>query len=531
MALSISPKDIVDKDEHPLLRIGTGWKRVPLKDIADVQNGFPFKSGLFNVNDGFPLIRIRDVGRDEGTKYFYSGDYDDDFVVKRGDILIGMDGDFRAARWHGPYALLNQRVCRIILKSEAFDERFLFVCLQPYLDAIHSETSSVTVKHLSSRTIQDIPLPLPPLNEQRRIVDKIEAMFERIDKGVENLRDARRTLGLYRQSLLKSAFEGRLTAAWRAANPDKLEDPKTLLARIQSERDTRYKSALEDWQTALTDWRDGGEEGKKPAKPRRYDDVARPSANELEEFPSLPSTWQWVKFGEIFGVFVGSTPSRKVSNYWGGEVGWVSSGEVQFGTITETAQTLSEAGFENMSGEIHPVGTVLLGMIGEGKTRGQAAILACEATHNQNCAAIRVSETEIPSRLVFEFLRYRYEITRGLGSGNNQKALNKSRVQEMIFPICSPAEQNEITRILDARLDAADKMESEIDAALARADALRQSILKQAFAGDLVPQDPTDEPAPTLLARIKAERAAALKNKTAKAKAAKPAKRKTAHGR
>jgi type I restriction enzyme S subunit len=101
-----------------------------------------------------------------------------------------------------------------------------------------------------------------------------------------------------------------------------------------------------------------------------------------------------------------------------------------------------------------------------------------------------------------------------------QSGISGGDIKSMPVPICSPAEQAEITRILDARLSAADAMEAEINAALLRAEALRQSILKQAFSGTLVPQDPTDEPAPTLLARIKAERAKAGRAKlTRKAKA------------
>ena len=86
--------------------------------------------------------------------------------------------------------------------------------------------------------------------------------------------------------------------------------------------------------------------------------------------------------------------------------------------------------------------------------------------------------------------------------------ISAKELQELLVPICSPAEQAELVRILDARLEAADTLEAEIDAALTRAEALRQSILKQAFSGRLVPQDPTDEPAAALLARIKAARAA-----------------------
>ena len=142
---------------------------------------------------------------------------------------------------------MNQRVCRIQIQSSLFDGRFLFLCLQPYLNAINAETSSVTVKHLSSKTIESIPLPLPPLNEQHRIVAKIEELFSELDKGVENLEKAREQLKVYRQAVLKHAFEGKLTAQWREENKDQLENPEQLLARIKRERSVRYDQQLEEW--------------------------------------------------------------------------------------------------------------------------------------------------------------------------------------------------------------------------------------------------------------------------------------------
>ncbi len=123
-----------------------------------------------------PLIRIRDVGGDS-TENFYSGPFEDEFIVRKGDILIGMDGDFHAAIWKGSDGLLNQRVCRLIPFTGLYSKDFLFLALQPYLNAINAETSSVTVKHLSSRTVADLPIRLPPLGEQKRIVAKIEELF------------------------------------------------------------------------------------------------------------------------------------------------------------------------------------------------------------------------------------------------------------------------------------------------------------------------------------------------------------------
>ena len=403
----------------------------------------------------------------------------------------------------------------VLRPSDGIEPCYLFykTISHPFVRALTGEQYGVSYPAVKNDQVTAQPLELPPTNEQRRIVERIEALFAEIDHGVESLEAARAALGLYRQSLLKAAFGGRLTEAWRAANPDLLETPDALLARIRQEREARHAAALADWKAACTAWEEGGRKGKKPGKPRLYDMVAPLPEEEAKLLPKLPNAWGWVRMGQVFGIFVGATPSRKEPKFWGDSIHWVSSGEVQFGTITDTREKITEAGFANMSGEIHPPGTVMLGMIGEGKTRGQSAILACHATHNQNCAAIRVSETEVPPNTVFEFLRYRYDETRRTGSGNNQPALNKGLVQALPFPICSPNEQREIVAILDARLSVADMLANEIEAGLKRASALRQSILTQAFSGRLVPQDLEDEPAAALLDRIRAERAAAPKAK------------------
>jgi type I restriction enzyme S subunit len=157
-------------------------------------NGFAFKSSRFNKDQqGLPLLRIRDVGK-EMTDSYYDGPYEAQYIVKRGDLVVGMDGDFNSARWQGPNALLNQRVCKITITSENYEPRFLDIVLPGYLTAINERTSSVTVKHLSSTSIAEIPLPLPPLPEQRRIVAKIEELFTRLDAGIATLKRAQASL-------------------------------------------------------------------------------------------------------------------------------------------------------------------------------------------------------------------------------------------------------------------------------------------------------------------------------------------------
>ena len=187
MSFTASLSQIVEDNENGLLAAHPGWTRVRLGDIAVVLNGFAFPSACFSQQDGKPLLRIRDV-LGSTTDAFYTGDYDPKYLVQTGDLVIGMDGDFNSALWKGPEALLNQRVCKVEPQEEFYSRAFLSYVLPGYLWAVNAKTSSVTVKHLSSLTVADIPLPLPPLPEQRRIVAKIEELFTQLDAGVAALR-------------------------------------------------------------------------------------------------------------------------------------------------------------------------------------------------------------------------------------------------------------------------------------------------------------------------------------------------------
>ncbi|URF04295.1 restriction endonuclease subunit S [Cupriavidus campinensis] len=152
--------------------------KIKIGDVTDILSGFAFKSDLFSEDAGFPVIRIRDVLRGR-TETYYTGDYDERFIINDGDIVIGMDGNFNAARWKGGKALLNQRVCKITARSDVLDESYLFHFLPLVLKKIEDATPFVTVKHLSANGLRDEAIPLPALAEQRRIaaiLDKADTL-------------------------------------------------------------------------------------------------------------------------------------------------------------------------------------------------------------------------------------------------------------------------------------------------------------------------------------------------------------------
>lgn len=163
------------------------YQLVTLGKHIDILSGYAFPSSGFNQKNGVPLIRIRDIlsGR---TETYYEGSYDLKYLIKKGDLLVGMDGDFNREYWKGTDALLNQRVCKITPNPETLDKNFLYHFLQKELDKIHATTDVVTVKHLSVKKIQDIKIRLPSLKEQKRIaaiLDKADGIRQKREQAIK----------------------------------------------------------------------------------------------------------------------------------------------------------------------------------------------------------------------------------------------------------------------------------------------------------------------------------------------------------
>ena len=187
------------------------WKIVKLGDYVKILNGYPFDSGRFtnSSENTFPLIRIRDVVRGY-TETFTDEDCPDEYKIKKDEILIGMDGDFNISRWKSDFGLLNQRVCKIKSASKDLDENFLYYYLSIPLKQINDATPSVTVKHLSSNSLQQLHFPLPTLAEQQRIVNRIETMFAKLDEAKEKAQNVVVSFETRKAAILHKAFSGQL---------------------------------------------------------------------------------------------------------------------------------------------------------------------------------------------------------------------------------------------------------------------------------------------------------------------------------
>ena len=414
------------------------WLEYALEELLTYEQPTPYivESADYDDSYGTPVLTA-------GKTFIIGYTNETDGIYNKLPVIIFDDFTTATQYVNFPFKVKSSAMKILTANSDLVLPKFIFYRMQ-LIEFDHSTHKRYWIQQYSK-----IRVKIPSLSEQKRIVARIEELFSELDNGVETLKKTRQQLAVYRQAVLKAAFEGRYTGWWRK-----------MQHRAIAERDLESIKIRE----AI------------------YKDI---SGDENEIKLSLPTGWIKIRIGDVFIVEVGSTPSRRVPEYWNGDVAWVSSGEVHFNAISETEERITKRGLEHASTKVHPIGTIMLAMIGEGKTRGQAAILDIPAAHNQNTAAILVSKTPCQPRYIYYFLQLNYENTRRVGSGNNQKALNKERVRALRFPFASFEEQKLIVSEIESRFSVCDSIEKSVDAALQQAESMRQSILKKAFEGEL----------------------------------------------
>lgn len=384
----------------------------------------------------------------------------------------------------------------------AFEQRIIDKCRK----------GGTTVHSIEMPRLAAFDLPIAPANEQRRIVEKIEAMFDEIDKGVESLQAAKNTLGLYRQSLLKSAFEGNLTAGWRVKNSGMLDAPETLLSMLEEERDKWHEQEFERWRDDIAEWENEGSKGPKPRRPEAYKPSSELTDTERAVLPKLPTEWVYARLNDIAHVGSGMSLSRarKLENPI--ETPYLRVANVQRGRLNLAEMKTMPVERSQLKRLSLRTWDILFNEGGDRDKLGRGWIWEDQVkiciTQNHVFRATPFRHDRSWSLFVSQWGNSygRDYFEAGGKQTTNLASINKSVLKALPVPVCSPNEQAEIVRLLDEKLESANALETEIDAGLARAAALRQSILKKAFSGQLVSQDPTDEPASKLLARIKVEK-------------------------
>lgn len=487
--------------------------------------GTPKSTNPSFYNGDIPWLIIGDlddrVVTDSATKITEAGLKNSSAkMVEKGAILLAMYGSIGKLGIAGRQLTTNQAIA--FTNAGEVETLFLFYFLKYARGYMASLGKGATQKNISQTVIKQFPFVLAPILEQRRIVVKIEELFTELEAGVASLQLAQAQLKTYRQALLKHAFEGKLTAQWRAENAGKLEDAQTLLQRIQAERQARYEAEVVAWE-------DGGENGRKP---RPLKDLPPLTPTELADLPELPAGWVWVKVDTLGEVQLGRqrSPKNRSKDF--------PTKYIRAANITENGLALTDV----MDMEFKPddfqryqlmYGDILLSEAsGSPDQVGKPALWRDQIPNC--CFQNTVIRLRLLESLYGEYFLHLFKhfYTNGVfaktASGVGINHLSAGKFASLSAPLAPVNEQKQIAQEIDLRLSVIDQLEQDITVALQQAEALRQSILKKAFAGQLVPQDPQDEPASALLARIRAAKEEAVKTDQAKKNVnKKPTRRKT----
>ena len=512
--------------------VSSGWVYATIGDVV-ASNGI-FTDGDWvetkdqDLNGGVRLIQLADIGDgsflDKSSRFLTRAkahQLNCTFLTK-GDLLVARMPDPLGRCCIFPFDGVEKYVtvvdvCVVRLGTSQIAPKYMMYLINsPRTRAdIDALKSGSTRKRISRGNFASVEIPLAPQNEQIRIVARIEKLFPKLDKGVESLKTAREQLKVYRQSILKYAFEGKLTAQWRKENKDKLEKPEQLLTRIKQERTDRYERQLQEWRIAVKEWEGKGKPGKKPAKVK---EISQLSQAEMEILPSLPGGWSYLRLGIVINEPKYGTSKKCGYKYEG--TGVLRIPNVVRGVVD--ASDLKGAHFDEDEKRTYALrnGDILvIRSNGSISIVGKCAIIS-KSEEQYLYAGYLICLRSNPVALLPDYLAallsshlLRTQIEHKAKSTSGVNNINSGEIQSLIVPLCNLSEQEVVVERLSASLSAIDAIEAEIDNQLLKADAFRQSVLKKAFTGQLVAQEPNDEPASVLLDRIKVEREQASKSR------------------
>lgn len=492
-------------------QIPKGWSLASLDELTiRISNGANVVQ--FDENVGHPISRIETIWDgvidSERVKYIKEDDvqFIEKYKLQDGDILfshINSDNHIgkTAIYKQSPRVLIHGINLLLIrfsnyLCKDFFNYQFKYMKNYGSFSAVAQR--AVNQSSINQQKIKLFTFKIPPLNEQKRIVAKIEELFSELDNGITALKTAREQLKVYRQAILKHAFEGKLTAKWREENPDKLETPEQLLTCIQQERDARYQQQLEEWSAAA-------KEGKKPIKPRKQK-IETGDSTDFANLCSLPAQWKWVLLNEISEHIVDGT--HHTPSYTDSGVPFVSAKDIRdFKVDFSDTRYIDTIQHQELIKRCKPrINSVLLTKSG---TIGRVALIEEDREFSlfESVANIPLLGG-VEGRFVAWSVYFQVDTHFGAKKqkGVAVRHLHLEDIRRLPVPLSSSAEQRAIVQKLEGIFSVIDKNKQAIDNELRRAENLRQSILKKAFTGKLVPQDSSDEPASELLARIKTEK-------------------------
>ena len=453
-----------------------GWKRVKVSSVGELFRGINYKKDVaFNIpSTGYlPILRAQNINGQlnfEDLVYVPEDLVKDDQIIRKGDIIFAMSsgskhlvGKSAVAKvdFNGSYGAF----CAMLRIKEEVNKQYMAYVFKSnsYRSLISGIAKGTNINNLKREHILDFEFPLPPKSTQLAIVSKIEELFSEIEKGIESLSTAKQQLKKYRQSVLKWAFEGKLT---NGLNHDLHDLPDEHDLSIAAEPETEYK----------VEGNHGNQANQK---------------NHGSDKGELPEGWKWVKIEDVAIINPKLPQKDEIDNNL----------EVQFLPMKLVEEIINKIHLvetrlfkEVQKGSYTPFidGDIIFAKVTPCMENGKIAVVenlkngigyGSSEFHVLRCAK------DALNKYLFYFLvqdRFRNEAQNAMTGAVGLRRVPKQFIENHLIPLPPFAEQNQVVQAIESRLSVADKMEESITESLQQAEALKQSILKKAFEGKLL---------------------------------------------
>ncbi len=483
--LTINKSPVGAIHELPLQKdLPQNWFFLPLGDICKTIKGKkPNNTGLKSEERNIPYINIQAFETGQPSEFAEPRKYP---TCNKDDVLIVWDGARAGLTGRGVSGYIGSTLAKIY--SEPVENGYLFYFLKSQYKYLNTNTKGVGIPHIDPNVLFSIPFPLAPPDQQKLIVAEIEKQFSRLDEAVAALKRIQANLKRYKASVLKAAVEGKLTEEWRRKNPD-VEPASELLKRILAERRKKWEEDYVKKYVAAH-----GHAPKDDSWKKRYKEPAKLDASNL---PELPNGWVWatveqltknepnaIKAGPFGSSLKKSFYVPKGFKIYGQEQ--VLRDDPYFGDYYIDKRLHKKL----KSCAVQP-GDILISLVG---TIGRVLILPKDIEPgiiNPRLVKLSLDNRIINAKFIKAYIQSPYvkHLFSLSSHGDTMDILNLTILKEIPIPLLPLDEQNIIIEELEQIFSVEQQIELIIDANLKRAERLRQSILRQAFKGNLISQE------------------------------------------
>ena len=435
----------------------SNWQKVKIGDFLFE------RKGRYKPNDE-QIVNLPRIEKIDFSGNFHIGNKDsktDMILIKDGDLVISGINVAKGAI--GIYSG-EDVTATIHYSSYTFDSNKInveyfkrFLKSSEFIELLNEQVKGGIKTEIKPKHILPLEIQLPDINTQAQIVQHFENVEDDIADVTKEVLKQESLLKKLKQTILQEAIEGKLTAKYRAKNPD-IGPAKKLLDQIKTEKEKLIK-----------------EKKIRPSKPL-------PPINKDEIPFDIPQNWEWCRLGDISFVGTGATPLTSEPKYYNGDINWITSSATGADFVTEAETKITELALKETNCQIYPIGTLVIAKYGKGKKRGQITELMIDSATNQACAAISIYlKDKALNQFIKKYFQKIYLEIRELASGGAQPNLNMQKVKDTMIALPPLEEQKEIVATIEKLFTLCNELESEINQNKTTVDNLMVTVLKESF--------------------------------------------------